>query len=92
MPAPLSFARFVRGGGAGPPMSQAKEAASALASSHDPTLVRLQEQGAGLLPDPEAVLRKKAAALAADETERAAEAFRTAGCVPIYKDEDEEES
>ena len=50
------------------------------------TLARLSEVGAGNLPDPEKVLRKKAAALAMDEHARMAEAFRTAGCIEVRDD------
>ena len=50
----------------------------------DSTLLRLQQQGAGLLPDPEKSLRLKAAAKAADEWQAMSEAFKSAGCVPVY--------
>ena len=49
-------------------------------------MARLSEVGAGNLPDPEKVLRKKAAALAMDEHARMAEAFRTAGCIEVRDD------
>ena len=53
------------------------------------TLSRLQQHGAGLLPDPDTLLRTKAAALAAVEWQTQADAFKSAGCVPVYTDQDQ---
>ena len=67
------------------PMSSSEPTAE---TPHDTTLLRLQQQGAGLLPDPEKILRMRAAAIAAAEETAMDAAFKSAGCIPIYPEEE----